>query len=188
MLRPQPLPPLPDETAHIARRPGWLAQPPAIHGRLRRALIGVVQPAQHREGTHSPADLRLRRSSRRAIGEALLQSLVWPHAVEVGHVLAQHAPDVRLAQDQPTVRALASDTAEEPLAGGVLPGGTVGGPQHGDAARLGDPGEGVAIFAVVVADEVPGPLPEGRRLAELLGNPSVGRVPRHADMDDPARG
>ena len=46
---------------------------------------------------------------------------------------------------------------------------------------------GRPVLAVVVADEVARPLVEGRGLAQLLGDPGVGRVPRHADMDHPAR-
>jgi transposase-like protein len=98
------------------------------------------------------------------VGEPLLQALVWPcgveGGVEVGGVLAQNAPHA----------------TEEPLAGGVLPGGTVGGPQHGDAARLGHARESRLVRAVVIADEVPGLLPEGCRLTQLLGDPGGGRA------------
>jgi len=84
------------------------------------------------------------------------------------------------------VQAFAPDAPEEPLAGGVLAGRAIGRPQLGDAARLDDPRECGTVLAVVVADEEPGLLPERRRLAELLRDPGVGRVPRHADVDRPA--
>ena len=99
----------------------------------------------------------------------------------------QDAPQVRLAQDEDVVQALAPHAAEEALAGGVLPRRAVGRAQLRDAARRGDAGEGRPVLAVVVADEVARPLAEGRGLAQLLGDPGVGRVARHADMDDPAR-
>jgi hypothetical protein len=46
---------------------------------------------------------------------------VRPPAAEVRDILPQHAPQVRLAHDQEVVQALAPDTAEEALAGGVRP-------------------------------------------------------------------
>ncbi len=48
-----------------------------------------------------------------------------------------------------------------------------------------DPRERRPEFAVVVADQVPRALVERGGLAPLLGDPGVGRVARHADVDDP---
>jgi hypothetical protein len=91
---------------------------------------------------------------RRRVGPPLLQALVRPRGVEAGDVLAQDAAQVRLAQDQDMVEALAPDTPREALAGGVLPGGAVGRARPLDAGRRGDAREGQAILAVAVADEV----------------------------------
>ena len=76
---------------------------------------------------------------------------------------------------------------EEPLADGVLPGGTVRRAQLHDTAGRRNARESLALLAVAVADEVSGALVEGRRLAQLLGDPGVGRAARHADVDHPAR-
>ena len=45
-----------------------------------------------------------------------LQTLVWPRAVEVRRVLAKDTPEMGLAEDEHTVRALAPHSAEEALA------------------------------------------------------------------------
>src|SRR4051812_40591583 len=112
---------------------------------------------------------------------------MWPGAVEVRHVLAQDAPQVGVAEDEDVVEAFPARAPEEALARRVLLGRAVGRAQLPDAARRGDAGEGRPILAVAVADEVARPLVERRGLAQLLGDPGVGRVARHADMDDPAR-
>jgi len=154
----------------------------------RHALVPVVEPAQHRDSAHRLSKSRPEQP-KSAVGlrDPLLQALMWPRGVEVGGILAQDAPQVGLAEDQGVIQALAPDAAEEPLADGVLPGRAVGRAQLHDAGPRSQPGEGRPKLAVVVADEVLGMPPEGHGLAQLLGDPRVGRVARHADMDDPAR-
>jgi hypothetical protein len=164
------------QTAGSALAAGWrtfarLARTPAQLGRsvsastvlcqgrcVRGSRGGRPGPAYSQGCSQAGRDGGARKDGA-DIGEPLLQALVWPRGVEVGGVLAQNAPHA----------------TEEPLAGGVLPGGTVGGPQHGDAARLGHARESRLVLAVVIADEVPGLLPEGRRLTQLLGQPDIGR-------------
>ena len=68
------------------------------------------------------------------IGDGLPDPLVRPRGVEVRHVLAQHAPQVRLAQDEDVVQALPPHAAEEALAGGVRPRCADGRAQHRDPA------------------------------------------------------
>ncbi len=56
-------------------------------------LIGVVEPAQDRDGTHRPSRFRPEDAyCRGGLRDPLLQALVWPHCVDVGGVLAEHAP------------------------------------------------------------------------------------------------
>ncbi len=129
----------------------------------------MVESAQHWHGPHWPPSLRSTRVHRSWIGAPPLQALVWPGGVAVGHVLAQHTAQVGLAQDQEVIEARAPDTAQEPLAGSVLPGRAVGRAQLRAADRGGDACEGRTILAVAVADGVAGALAEGRGLAQLLG-------------------
>ncbi len=93
---------------------------------------------------------------------------------------------MRLAEQQQVVEALAPDTPEEALAGGVLPRRAVGRAQLADAGRRRDAGESRPVLAVAIADEVAGPLVERGGLAQLLGDSGVRRVARDADVDDPA--
>ncbi len=112
---------------------------------------------------------------------------MWPGAVEIRHIRAEYAPQVRLAQDEHVVQAFPSHAAQEALAGRVGPRGGDGRAQHADPARRGQVVETWPVLAVVVADKESGGLPEGRGLAQLLRGPGVGWVARHADVDDAAR-
>jgi len=97
--------------------------PPSASG---GAPVGVVQPAEDGEG-HDRARIVPRRPwwfTRHR--HALAQPVVRPGRVAGGDVLAERPPRVRLAEQQQAVEALAPDTPEEALAGGVLPGRAVG--------------------------------------------------------------
>lgn len=85
------------------------------------------------------------------------------------------------------VQALAPDATQEPLAGGIRSQRPDRRAQDSDPAARRDAGERGAVLAVVVTYVVLRALPEGRRLARLRRDPSGGRVPRDADVDDPAR-
>ena len=89
-----------------------------------------------------------------------------------------------LVQNEEMVKAFAADAAEEAFADGVRAGCPDGRPQHLDAAPGRDARELCAEFAVIVADQEARSRAEGRRLAQLLGNPGIGRMPRDADVDD----
>ncbi len=98
-------------------------------------------------GVQSTSFLQSKRAPRGWVGNPLLQALVWPHSGEVGHVLPQDATQVRLAQDEEMIQALAPDTAEEPRTYGGLPGGAVGRAQLLDVGPRGEPGEGRPVLA-----------------------------------------
>ena len=113
---------------------GWLVRP--LPPGSDRALIGMVQPAQDRASAHHPSRLRPGHPWCGAgIGEPLVQALVRPRDVEVRYVLPQHVPQVGLAQDQDVVETFAAGRADEPLAGRVLLGCTMGRAQLHDTAR-----------------------------------------------------
>ncbi len=77
--------------------------------------------------------------------------------------------------------------AEEALTDGILSRCPIRRPQFRDAARRRDASEGWPVLAVAIADEIARPLMVRGGLAQLLGDPGVGRVPRLANMHDPAR-
>ena len=101
-----------------------------------------MEPAQHRERADAAAAARANCALLQCRGEALLQALMRPGMVEVRHVLAQHPPQVPLAQDQQVVKALAAHAPEEALAGRVLPGRAVGRAHLRDARGRRDLSEG----------------------------------------------
>src|SRR5215218_8366484 len=92
-----------------------------------------------------------------------------------------------LTQDQDVVQALPAHAPEEALARGVGAWCPERRAQHGDPAGSRDAGEGRPVLAVVVADQEPGPLVEGRRLAQLLRHPGIRGVAGHAHMHHSTR-
>jgi hypothetical protein len=97
----------------------------------------MLEPTEDREGPHVAHTSRMRRGCRGVAGDALSATLMRPVLIEVGHVLPEHAPQMGLAAHHAVVQALPPDAAEEPLAGGVLPGGAIRRPQLRDAAASG---------------------------------------------------
>ncbi len=148
-------------------------RPPASRG----ALIRVVQATQDRDrAQRSGTALRLLWGRLR---ERLPEALVRPRAVAVGDVLAEHAGPLPRAKDEQVIQALADGV------GLRRPGWRA---QDRDPAGCGDGRERGPERAVVLADAVARALVKGGGLAQLLGDPGVGRVPRRAHVDDPPRG
>ena len=93
-----------------------------------------------------------------------------------------------LAEDEQVVQAFPAHAAQKPLARRI-------GPRRADRrAQVLDPARGdrlielLPVLGVVVADQVAGALAERRGLAQLLGHPGVGRVPRRVHVDHPSCG
>ena len=149
--------------------------------------IVMVQAAQD-GGGHDGC----RRSMRcallfRCIGDSLPYPLMRPGFVTARRIRPEHAPQLFFVQDEEVVEAHAPNAADKPLADGVRVGCSNGRAQHLDAAPRRDTGERRPIPGVVVADRDARRPTERRGLAHLLGDPGVGRVSRHADLDDPPR-
>ncbi len=112
---------------------------------------------------------------------------MWACPVEVRDVFAEYAGELPLAEDEQVIEAFPAHAAQEALAVGLRPRRAVWRAPDADAGVRGDPREGRPEFAVVVADQVPGTPIERGGLAELLGDPGVGRMPRRAHVEDPPR-
>jgi len=147
----------------------------------------MVEATPDRDGPHAATRRRRRWSFPRGDRYLLRQALMRSVVVEVAHVLAEDVPQLGLAQDQEVIETLAPHTAEEALTGGVPARRPVCRPQCRDAGRRRDTGERLTVLAIVVAKQIPGAVGARRGLAPLLGDPGIGRVPRHADVDHAAR-
>ncbi len=86
-----------------------------------------------------------------------------------------------------SLTALAPDAAQEAFAEGVRAGRADGCPRHLNATAHRNACKLCAELGLVVADQEARRQTERCGLAQLWGEPSVGRMPRHADMDDPSR-
>jgi hypothetical protein len=114
-------------------------------------------------------------------------SLMGPIPIAVGDVLASHAGQRSLAQDEGGARALASYAPGEPRAGRVRLRRTTWCTRHPDPACRRHRRELNAIRAVAVTPQEARTLLACCGLAQSLRRPGVGRRPRRADMDDAAR-
>jgi hypothetical protein len=110
---------------------------------------------------------------------------MWPGIIEVRLVLFHHPVQVSLAQDEVEIQALTAHTAQKAFADGVRSRCSIRGPQYLDP--LSDPRKGWTVLAVVVADEVSWSFRKGCCFSQLLGDPGIGWVSGHAEMDEASR-
>jgi len=101
----------------------------------------------------------------------LLDALVWPRCVEVGPVVRENAPEMRLAQHEDVVEALPAQGAETALRECIRLRGEDGGADDADPCRLGGCVERRCELSVVVAEKELRASAERRKVAELLEGP-----------------
>src|SRR5664279_825437 len=101
--------------------------------------VGMVGPTKHRRGADSPCCTTGRHGR---IGDALLQSLVWPLGIVVCDILPEDTEHVGFTQDEQVVEALAAHAAKQALTAGIFLWGAVGSAHLVDACGGGQGGEG----------------------------------------------
>ena len=107
----------------------------------------------------------------KALGTTLIDALVRPAGVVVVAVLTEHALKVVLPEDEDMIETLASHGADQAFAVRVRLGCHRGRADHPNAGTLRDIVEDRSELGIVVAEEELRPLPEGRQLPKLLGQP-----------------
>jgi hypothetical protein len=85
---------------------------------------------------------------------------------------------VRLGEDDQVVEALSADASQKAFAHGVHERRLNRRAHDACPGALGDTVEHGTEFIVAVAEEEPRPLPEGRRVAQLLRGPLPGGIQR----------
>ena len=80
-----------------------------------------MKPADLREGDHLTHHGRLDGTR---VGAVVVERLMSPGFVVVGHVVAKNAAEMLLVQDDDVVEALATYGTDQPLAAGILPRGS----------------------------------------------------------------
>jgi hypothetical protein len=76
----------------------------------------MVEPAKDWRGAHRACCKTGRRGR---IGDALLQSLMWPIGIKICDVLPEDEEQVGFTQDEQVVEALATHTAKQPFTAGI---------------------------------------------------------------------
>ena len=79
---------------------------------------------------------------------------MWSCLVEVRHIGIEDAVELLLLQDEQMIESLTPHTAQEALTDGIGAWGVIGGFEHLDATRLGNPREGHPKLAIMIKDEV----------------------------------
>jgi hypothetical protein len=92
----------------------------------------------------------------------LSDPLMWSGSVEIVHICAQHPLKLLLLQDEQGIETLAPHTPHKALADGIRSRSVIGCCEHLDATRLGNPREVHPKLAIVITDEVFGPLSKCR--------------------------
>src|SRR5262249_54491644 len=117
---------------------------------------------------------------------SLRDALVRSGVIEIVDIFLHLAQEASFAQNEQAIQALPPQTAHKPLAYRVRARCLDRCVQHLNARPDGHSIKLCPVFAVVVADEKPGTLSEGRRLTQLLGYPGLTRMVRDADMHHPS--
>jgi hypothetical protein len=117
----------------------------------------------------------------------LLDALMWSCLVEVRHIGIQDAVELLLMEDEQLIEARTLHTAQEPLTDGIGAWGVIGGFEHLDATRFGNPCEGHPKLALLSKDEVLRSDTKGGSFPKRFGRPRIGGRSPHAYVDHFAR-
>ena len=147
----------------------------------------MMEATKNWEGEEVLAVATPRMGKRLTFWYSLVDTLMWPRAVEILHILVQNTPQMSLADDHDVVKAFAADASEQSLTDGIRPWCFERRSKYLDPAAHRDSREVLTILRVIIPDQVFGRLAEGCRLTQLLSNPLVTRRPCHANMHDTAR-
>jgi hypothetical protein len=144
----------------------------------------MVEPAQDRHDPDRAVVGPGWQSSSRRIRDLLLESLMGSRSIEVGHIRLEDPRELLLMQDEQVIQTLAAHTPQKPFTARVGSRSPVGCPQELDPGPARHPPKERTELGVVVTDQEARRLPKGRRFSQLLGNPGIGRMASHPDMDD----
>src|SRR5262245_5058252 len=118
---------------------------------------------------------------------ALPKPLMGSIGIVVGSVGPNDRVQLPFAQDEPMIEALAPDTAEQTLDKGIGLGGMEWRVEDFDADPSGHGGKAGAEFVIVVVDQILRGGAKGCCLAQLLGQPGIGRMTSDADVHNLTR-
>jgi hypothetical protein len=104
-------------------------------------------------------------------------------SIEGVHICLKHTTKMALGQDQEMIETLPADTAEEVLAAGIGPGSSKGSSEYLNPAGYRDASQLRTVLAVVITDQIARFHTKRGRFTQLLGDPLVGRMLGHAQVD-----
>src|SRR5438876_8481894 len=158
-----------------------------------RSVSGPVNPCLYRKSdsailvTKSAEDGR-RYDAARVLDGAMDRSVfverpMSPQLIIIGGILRQNPAQVRFAQDNEMVDALASDRSDQPFGEAVLPRRAWGDGLVADAHGAQSVRDGSTIDAIPIADQVARRLIPRECLGDLTRDPVGGRMRRDVDPD-----
>jgi hypothetical protein len=104
--------------------------------------------------------------------------------IEVGNIGSEDATELLLVQDEQVIETLPAHTPQEALAAGVGARSADWCLEQLDARSACHTRKERAKLCAIVPDQESGRLPKWRSFSQLLGNPSIGGMAGHCDVDD----
>ena len=117
----------------------------------------------------------------------LSDPLMWSGLIEVQDIGVEHPLKLLFMQDEQVIETLSTHTAQKALADGIRSRGVIGRCEHLDITCIRNPCEAHPELAIIITDEVFGPLSKCRSLPKLLCSPRVGGTACDADVGHSAR-
>ena len=112
---------------------------------------------------------------------------MWPGTIKILHIFFNHPIQLLLSLDQDVIETFSPYASQKPFADRVGFRSAVGRFQDFNSASLRYSRESFPIFAIPIANPKARRLAEWCSLAELLRDPDISRMSRHAKVNDTPR-
>jgi hypothetical protein len=146
-------------------------------------LVVIVEPTHDRKSDHFVPCILSGRNRSAPLRYLLLNPLMRPCLVEVGHIRIEHPLELLLLKNQQVVQAFLPHTSQEAFADRIGSWCMNGRCENLYRTRGRHPSKTGSKFVIVITNQVLGCLPIRGGFSELLRHPGIGRRPCHADVD-----
>ena len=147
----------------------------------------MVQPTQHGNGADLARLVWRRSSTHRRLRNPLPKPLMGSGLIEVHRICFEKPGELLLMKDQEAIQTFSSHTSQKAFTDGICLRCLVGRAKHFEATCCCHLCKIRAEFPVIISNQIFGCLSIRSRLPQLLGDPGIGRRPRHIHVNDLAR-